>query len=236
MKQTTFLLLAFLVFSMSKLALAQTNNIEPVGVGETMANFKLMSYQGDEINLENYRGKNVLLAFPRGKVLPNMWCPLCYYQYAELAEIDKAKDIRKKYNLEILYVLPYPKDSIDEWRKNVNGGLSTIENWKNPPGLDTLPDGYKRWAKYVREFYPKTFVYENGKMPLPIPILIDEDKTLSNGLMLSTKEWGGTKADQNMPTVFLLDKEGVVRFKYHSQYTNDRPTIEYLLKFIDKMM
>ena len=33
----------------------------------------------------------------------------------------------------------------------------TIENWKNPVGYDTLTGPVKRWATYVREFFPQKF-------------------------------------------------------------------------------
>ena len=178
----------------------------------------------------------MLLVFPRGKVLEDLWCPLCYYQYAELAEWDEKKNAKEKYDLEILFLLPYPKDSITLWTKAVNKGLQSIENWKNYDGYDTLSERQKEWPDYVRKFFPAQYNYPSGVIDTPIPILIDEDKQVSKALFLYTKEWGGTKADQNMPTVFLIDKKGVVQFKYHSQYTNDRPTAEYIEKFIQKML
>nr|NQU90858.1 hypothetical protein [Bacteroidota bacterium] len=114
--------------------------------------------------------------------------------------------------------------------------MQTIENWKNPTGYDTLTGAPKRWADYVREFFPEYYNYPGGEIDIPLPILMDEDKNVSKGLYQFTKEWGGTKADQNMPTVFLLDKDGVIQFKYHSQYTNDRPTAEYIERIIKRML
>lgn len=70
----------------------------------------------------------------------------------------------------------------------------------------------------MREFYPDTYYFESGVMETPIPILIDEEKTVSKSLALYTQEWGGTKTDQNMLTVFLMDKVVTVRFKYHNNY------------------
>ncbi len=122
------------------------------------------------------------------------------------------------------------------WKKLANNGLNTIEKWKNPVGYDTLSGPVKRWAEYAREFFPEKFVYQDGNMPLPIPILIDDDKAVSKALFLNKEEWGGTKVNQNMPTVFLIDKKGVVRFKYHSQYTNDRPSAKYIIEYLNKMM
>jgi len=233
MKTRILLFIVLTIIFTGHLCIAQNRDLEPIGIGETMGDFTLTTYQGDEVSLSDYKGKkNVLLVFPRGKVLDELWCPLCYYQYAELAEWDERVNASKRFNLEILFVLPHAKDSIDLWRKAANQGLQTIENWKNPAGYDTLTGPAKNWADYVREFYPSTYNYPNGEIDVPITILMDEDKKLSKGLLLYTKEWGGTKTWQNMPTVFLLDKNGVVQFKYHSQYTNDRPTAEYIQRML----
>ena len=80
------------------------------------------------------------------------------------------------------------------------------------------------------------FFFEGGKVFFPFPILIDADRSLSKGLGLFTAEWGGRKAEQNIPTVFIIDAQGVVRFKYVGQSTVDRPSTEYLLGFIEKML
>ena len=66
-------------------------------------------------------------------------------------------------------------------------------------------------------------------------VLIDEGAKVSKGLGLFTTEWSGAKIEQNVPTVFLIDKKGIVRFKYISQNTFDRPQAEYLLKFLETM-
>lgn len=228
-------MLVSVAFLNSLQSIGQDRILEPVGIGETMGDFTLNTYQGEEVSMAGLKGKKVLLMFPRGKVLEEMWCPLCYYQYAEIAALEKKTGMRKKYNLEILYVLPYPKDSITLWKKAAGKGLQTIENWKYPEGYDTLTGPVRRWADYVREFFPEKFSYPNGEIDIPLPVLMDEDKSVSSGLYLFTQEWGGTTAAQNMPTVFLLDEQGVVRFKYHSQYTNDRPQAEYLLEYIKEM-
>ena len=54
--------------------------------------------------------------------------------------------------------------------------------------------------------------------------------------MIFREEWGGTKVDQNVPTIFILDKERRVSFKYFSQMTNDRPSGEYLVKYLERML
>ena len=48
--------------------------------------------------------------------------------------------------------------------------------------------------------------------------------------------WDFSYVEQNIATVFILDNEGKVRFKYYSQSTADRPGAEYLLKFVERML
>jgi len=51
-------------------------------------------------------------------------------------------------------------------------------------------------------------------------------------LGLFTAEWGGSKIEQNVPTVYIIDEEGLLRFKYISQNTFDRPGPDYLLRIL----
>ncbi len=211
--------------------------IQPIGIGENLGAFKLKSFQGESYNTADFVGeKNVMLIFPRGLVLPDLWCPICYYQYAEIAKLDKEMNLREKYDLEILYMLPYPQDSVVLWHAAAEKGLNTVEGWKNPDSYQNLTDGVKSWIEYCKEFFPETFALNGAKLELPIPVLMDEDKAVSKGMMLFVQEWGGTKASQNIPTVFIVNKEGKVVFKYHSQYTNDRPPAKYLVEVMDKLL
>lgn len=234
MRKLYLLLTVLFLLNISNL-FSQESILEPIGIGETMGNFNLDIYQGGKFNLYEEKGKNVMMIFPRGKVLKNLWCPICYYQYAEIAELNKLKKIEEKHNLKIVYVLSHSKDSIDAWRKNANKGLGIIEKWKYPKG-DSIPKATLRWAEYANEYFPKNYINKDKEFDLPITILIDKDKVLAKGLMLLKEEWGGTKVEQTIPTIFLLDKEMKVRFKYHSQYTNDRPIAEYLLEVIKNLL
>ena len=67
----------------------------------------------------------------------------------------------------------------------------------------------------------------------PFPILVDADRAVSKGLGLFATEWSGSKVDQNVPTVFVIDPAGVVQFKYYSQNTIDRPAVEHLAKVVE---
>ena len=84
-----------------------------------------------------------------------------------------------------------------------------------------------------RTFFPKDLALKPGEVLDPFPVLIDADRTVSRGLGLFQTEWTGSKAEQNIPSVFIVDKEGVLRFKYMGQNTTDRPSYDYLFKVLD---
>jgi len=85
---------------------------------------------------------------------------------------------------------------------------------------------------YRREF-PKSYHFEKGKVPTPFPIMVDADRILSKGLGIFTEEWSGSKAEQNIPSIFIVDAKGIVQFKYISQNTFDRPHLPYLMKMVE---
>ena len=211
---------------------SQAQQIRPVTLQQPMPDFTLPVYQGGEITFFQLKGKNVLLIFPRGLAGQDHWCHVCNYQYADLAAIEKSQMIREKYNVEILFVLPYSREMVEDWEAKFSNQMADLEKWKNPEDPDRLDEGGKRRMAMAKMYFPKSFIFEKGKVPLPLPILIDADQKVSKGLGMFTTEWSGSKIEQNVPTIYIIDKEGVVQFKYMSQNTLDRPSSEYLLKVL----
>ena len=206
--------------------------IRPASVMNPMPDFTLTSFQGEQVSLSGLKGKNVLLIFPRGLAGQDHWCHVCNYQYAELAELEKSRNIREKHNLEILFVLPYGKDMVRDWVDRFPTQMQDLEDRKNPAEPQKLDLRGKERLEMMRQYFPLRLLYKKGAVPLPFPLLIDADRTVSKGLGLFTTEWSGSKIDQNVPTIFIIDKEGILRFKHISQNTFDRPGHDYLLDFI----
>ena len=196
----------------------------------------LPTYQGQEFSMEKMRGKNVLLILSRGKYTDVNWCTICNYQYADFADLELTQHIRDKYNLEIAFMMPYPKDSIANWEKVFPKEMVKMERWKNPENPETISQGAKDWSVFTRAHYPKKFDFTNKKVPLLLPVLIDDKQEVSKGLDLSRTDWDGCKTLQNIPTVFIIDKNGIICFKYISQNTTDRPSSAYIMSFIEKML
>jgi len=208
---------------------------QPVTVGQPMPDFTLPALQGGDVTLSRLRGNTVLLIFPRGKS-GGGWCHVCHYQYAELAEFDQQEGLRANHNVEILFVLPYGRELVREWVDKFPAQLQDIEDWKNPPDQANLDERQKARMETVRQYYPKQFKYTAGNVPVPFPILIDADRAVSERLRLFATNWSGAEAEQNVPTIFVLDGNGIVQFKYHSQNTLDRPGPDYLVRVIEQLV
>jgi peroxiredoxin len=217
-------------------AAASAQDLKPVTPGQTMPNFALPVFQGGEASIAGLAGKNILLIFPRGLAGVNHWCHVCNYQYADLSALEKETGFRKSHNLEVLFVLPYSRAMVQDWVDDFADQLNDIEVWKNPADADKLDEKGKARLLLMRTAFPRRLLYEKGHIPLPFPILVDEGAKISKGLGLFTLDWGGSKIEQNVPTVLLIDAKGAVRFKYISQTTFDRPQAEYLLKFLETIM
>jgi peroxiredoxin len=205
----------------------------PAVVGQPMPDFTLPVYQGGTLTLSSLRGKNILILFPRGYAAENYWCTICNYKYVELAELEKAQKIREKYNLEILVVFPYTQDVVKTWVEALPGQLESIKERKYPADPAKLDEAGKTRMERSRQIYPKDFSLEKGTVLAPFPILVDGERILSKRLDLFRNEWSGSKVDQNIPSVYIIDAAGVLQFKYLGQNTVDRPGYDYLLKVLE---
>lgn len=207
--------------------------LNPAIVGQPMPDFTLPVYQGGSLSLSSLRGKNVLILFPRGYAAENYWCTICNYRYVELAEIEKAQKIQAKYNVEVLVVFPYPQDIVKAWLEALPGQLETVRNTKNPADPSKLDEKGKLRMERFRQLFPADYSVEKGTILAPFPILVDGERKLSKGLGLFQTEWNGSKVDQNIPSVYIIDANGVLQFKYLGQNTVDRPGYDYLFKVLE---
>jgi peroxiredoxin len=206
---------------------------QPAVVGQPMADFTLPVYQGGTLTLSSLRGQNVLILFPRGYAAENYWCTICNYRYVELAELEKAKKIQEKYNVKVLVVFPYTQDVVKVWLEALPGQLETVRSTKNPADPSKLDEKGKIRMERFRQLFPEDYSLAKGEILAPFPILVDGERTLSKKLDLFRNEWGGGKVDQNIPSVYIIDANGVLQFKYLGQNTVDRPGYDYLLKVLE---
>jgi len=132
--------------------------------------------------------------------------------------------------------MPYTRAELDDWVSDFARNLGEIEAWKYPPNEAELSPGSRAWMETARETWPNTYDIGGGDQHLPFPILIDADRKVSIGLELFRTEWNLSRVEQNIPTIFIIDGDGIVRFKYVSQSTMDRPSFDYIMELIERMI
>ena len=225
--------LASAMLFLSLPAWSQEPAVKPAMLEEPMPDFTLPTFQGGTMTLSSLKGKNVLIVFPRGFAAEGRWCTICNYKYADLIDVEKTEQLRKKFDLEILYVFPYGRETVQQWLDALPEQLDKIKTWKNPAEADKQDEKVKARMEMARKGFPKDLSAEKGNVSVPFPILIDEDKKVTKGLGLFTTEWSGSKAEQLIPSVFVVDKQGILRFKYIGQNTWDRPSWEYMKKVLE---
>ncbi|MBC7364193.1 MAG: hypothetical protein H5U07_06590 [Candidatus Aminicenantes bacterium] len=82
----------------------------------------------------------MLLIFPRGYSAPDHWYSICHHKYLELVEQENSQKIRKKYNLEIIFVFPYSKEKVKKWLDDLPGQIEKINSWKYPTNYQELDE------------------------------------------------------------------------------------------------
>ncbi len=214
---------------------AQAQPLRPPTVGSPMPDFSLPVFQGGEITLSELRGQNVMIVFPRGLSRPGSWCHICPYQHSEMVEYEAQTNWQSRANLKILFALPYGQEMIGEWVDAYPQLLQDIADGKNPPDAENLDAAGQARVERQKQIYPKDFTATKGQVPIPFPIMVDGDRTVSEGLGFFTTDWSGSNAEQNVPTILIIDANGVLQFKYMSQNTIDRPPMEYLVQVVDLM-
>lgn len=227
--KTVFAILVLLGLLAAPLA-AQAAVIKKAYLGQPMSDFELSTLDGKMVKLLALKGRNVMLVFPRVFYAAGGDCSICGYQYAELADWFQAGKWQEKFNLEVLYVFPFSSEVTRSWIGRIPVMLEAVEGWKNPKEEDLKNEAVGKWRDLARQAYPKKYAF--ATVPMTFPILIDEKRELSSGLDLFREEWSGGKGEQNIPAIFILDKDGVVRFKFIGQHTVDRPDAAYLEKMM----
>lgn len=205
-----------------------------VTAGDPMPDFTLPVYGGGDFSLSNNKGKNIMLIFPRGWI-GTQWCPYCPYQYLELENLQKTSNIEKKYNVKIMFVMPYSRERVKDWLEKFPAAMQTVQNIKNPqqpPAKGSIQEYYVNWA---RNSFPLQFETKETDVHTVIPVLVDENHALSRQLKIYTQFWDGVQSEQNMASAFIIDKNGILKFKYIGQMTEDRPSVQYLLDVLKNM-
>ena len=134
----------------------QNEKVIPVQVKEKFSEITLTSKDGELVKLPK-SDRNTMLIFIRGKVTPTIWCPICHYQYLEMVEAVKETNFAERYDMDIYFVLPYLKDSLQNWINAFPKSLNTINRWKNP---ENQTEQALAWRDYCKIFFSKDFTFD----------------------------------------------------------------------------
>jgi len=179
-----------------------------------MPDFTLPTYQGSEVTLSKLHGKTVVLVFLRGHVSATGWCHVDNFQHSSLVDFENRTKFQEMNNAQILVVFPYDKPEVEKWVNRYSQQVADIEkNAKSPYSIS------------------KTFKLSDSTATT-FPILLDAERSLTKGLGVFSTNWSGSTAEQDVPTMIVIDPDGVVQFKYYSQNTLDRPGVEYMAKVV----
>ena len=206
---------------------------KPAVIEQPMADLALPLYQGGELALSSLKGKNVVIIVPRFWADVGYYCTICDYQYMDVVSADETGQFRQKHNAEIVFLFPFGKEDVGKWLATLPAQLEKIKVGKNPPDLTKLDEKGKTRMERWRKLFPKDFSLKPDAIPTPFPIMLDADRKVTKPLGVFSTDWNGAKVEQGIPSVFILNAKGVLMFKYISQNTVDRPSVEYLGKVLD---
>jgi peroxiredoxin len=171
-----------------------------VEIGQRPAAFRLPSGQGGEVGLEDYRGRShVVLWFTKG-----MGCPFCRMQMSQLA---RGYPKLKAAGAEVLQVTPTKPERARFY----------AQNFPIPFPYLCDPDYavHRAWGLDQRThslaWYAKT-MYMSSKVSKPTADIGNPKASLTElPTLLQDTDMG----------LFLLDRDGVVRYKHTSAYVTE---------------
>jgi peroxiredoxin len=168
--------------------------------------FNIQDIYDRQINLENYSGKRLLIAFFR-----HAGCPFCNLRVHALS---KAYEELKKLNFEMIFFFESKKHLI--LKSTFHTGVSPIpiisdpeKKWYGTYGLET--SAYKSTVSHITSFV-QTVIKAKAK-GLPVHLM-------ASGESINT-----------IPAEFLIDTNLVVKKLHYSQTLTDRLDIEVIRQF-----
>jgi peroxiredoxin len=212
---------------------AQAPEFKPAVIQTPMADFTLPLYQGGELALSSLKGKNVVIIVPRFWADVGYYCTICDYQYMDIVDVNETQQFQQKHNAAIVFLFPFGKEDVGKWLELLPGQMEKIKAAKNPPDVLALDEKGKARMERWRKLFPKDFSLKPNAVPTPFPIMLDPERKVTGPLGVFSTDWNGSKVDQGIPSVFILNAQGTLMFKYISQNTVDRPSPEYLGKVLD---
>lgn len=195
----------------------QKQTVDVLAVGTPAPNFRLVSAQGDEVALEDYRGqRNVILWFSRG-----LFCPFCRRYMTQLRL--GYREIQER-GAEILQV-----------------------TWSTPEEARLYFQQYQLLFPYLcdpeRAVYPLygIRIVHGGVGALAVGMAVGTAVAISDRLFRGEKtaspapfkRYGSTDMEQQ--AVFIIDKSGIIRYVQTSGSLGGLPSNAEYLRQLDRL-
>lgn len=175
--------------------------------GDWAPNFNAEDYRNNELSLEKYRGKKVLLSFHAFGS-----CPFCNLRVRELSNEYQERGLSE---FEMIHVFPSSKKIIGKFAG------------KGTPEFPIISDPYKN---LFETYGVNKSVLGMFKGFLNIKKLLQafEEVSLFESLKNNDAEM------HQLPADFLIDENGIIQEAYYSKSTSDHLPIEKINNFINQ--
>ena len=128
-----FISILFFTLSICVNCYSQKKPLDLAILEEPLKDFSLPVYNGEEYQLSAEKGKNILLVFPRGYYDKDVWCDICAYEYLDLIDEFYNNKLAEKYNLDLVFILPYADTTIAKWLMDMPEVYESLEAGKHNP-------------------------------------------------------------------------------------------------------
>jgi peroxiredoxin len=188
-----------------------------IEVGQPAPSFRLPSGHGPEIGLEDFRGRNQLVVwFTKG-----MACPFCRTQMSQLA---LGYPRLKAVGAEVLQITPSPPERARFYARNFSIPFPYL--------CDPDYTVHQAWGLGVRShslaWYARS-LYAAVRMPKPPPAEIGDPPMRPGELRTNLQD-----TDMGF---FLLDRAGIVRYRYavpYNRYPDNRiPSVDDIIRRLE---
>jgi len=187
----------------------KTDNRLTLDLNVTAPAFELKDAFGRMINLQNYRGKKVFIAFFR-----HAGCPFCNLRVHFLQK--KYEELKAK-NLEMIFFFESGEKVL--LSSSFHKEISPIPLIPDPENIWYQTYGIEKSTAKSTKSHLTSFIQTAIKAKMKgLPMH-----------MMAEKESFST-----MPAEFLLDEDLIIRRIHYSQGLNDRMSIEHIMEFVEK--
>jgi len=176
--------------------------------GQLSPNFIATNYLGQEVKLESYKGKKVLLSF---HVFAS--CPFCNLRINELAKKYREDWSEKKF--EMMHIFPSKGEKVAEFAG------------KNSPPYVVIANPNKSLYQLFgvkKSVIGMLFGFFKIKRLMKAFNIVGLFKSLSNN----------GSAMHQLPADFLIDENGIIQEAFYAKTTSDNLSIERIESFITK--